>query len=54
VACKFVIGGGKKTRQKYDPEMLKHFTVALSAAGLRVHGSRFRFWVLGLSLRFRV
>uniref|UniRef100_A0A7S0S9Q3 Uncharacterized protein n=1 Tax=Mantoniella antarctica TaxID=81844 RepID=A0A7S0S9Q3_9CHLO len=34
VACKFVIGGGKKTRQKYDPEMLKHFTVALSAAGL--------------------
>ena len=34
VACKFVIGGGKKTRQKYDPDMLKHLTQALSAAGL--------------------
>lgn len=34
VACKFVIGGGKKTRAKYDPDMLKHFTEALRAAGL--------------------
>ena len=34
VACKFVIGGGKKTRQKYDPDMLKHLTQALGAAGL--------------------
>ena len=34
VACKFVIGGGKKTRQKYDPDMLKHFTEALRGAGM--------------------
>ena len=34
VACKFIIGGGKKTRQKYDPDMLKHLTQALGAAGL--------------------
>ena len=26
VACKFVIGAGKKARQKYDPDMLKHIT----------------------------
>jgi hypothetical protein len=35
VACKFVIGGGKKTRAKYDPDMLKHLSEALRGAGLR-------------------
>jgi hypothetical protein len=34
VACKFVIGGGKKTRSKYDPDMLMHLTIALRAHGL--------------------
>ncbi len=34
VACKFVIGGGKKTRAKYDPDMLKHLSEALRGAGL--------------------
>lgn len=34
VACKFVIGAGKKARQKYDPDMLKHITEALRGAGL--------------------
>ncbi len=34
VACKFVIGGGKKTRSKYDPDMLKHFIEALRGCGL--------------------
>jgi hypothetical protein len=34
VGCKFVIGGGKKARGKYDPDMLKHFTEALRGAGL--------------------
>ena len=33
VGCKFVIGGGKKARGKYDPDMLKHFTEALRGAG---------------------
>eukprot|EP00227_Mantoniella_beaufortii_P017827 CAMPEP_0197591746 /NCGR_PEP_ID=MMETSP1326-20131121/13893_1 /TAXON_ID=1155430 /ORGANISM="Genus nov. species nov., Strain RCC2288" /LENGTH=115 /DNA_ID=CAMNT_0043157299 /DNA_START=82 /DNA_END=426 /DNA_ORIENTATION=- len=32
-ACKFVIGGGKKTRQKYDEGMLTHISVALRGAG---------------------
>ena len=34
VGCKFVIGGGKKARGKYDPDMLKHFTEALRGAGM--------------------
>ena len=34
VACKFVIGGGKKTRAKYDPDMLKYLSEALRGAGL--------------------
>ena len=34
VACKFIIGGGKKTREKYDPDMLKHLSEALRGAGL--------------------
>ena len=34
VACKFIIGGGKKTRAKYDPDMLKHLSEALRGAGL--------------------
>ena len=28
-SCKFVIGGGKKTRSKYDDDLLKHLTAAL-------------------------
>jgi hypothetical protein len=28
------VGGGKKTRAKYDPDMMKHLSMALSAAGL--------------------
>ena len=32
-SCKFVIGGGKKTRAKYDEELLKHLTSALRALG---------------------
>ena len=31
-SCKFVIGGGKKTRSKYDDDLLKHLTAALRAA----------------------
>ena len=34
IACKFVIGGGKKTRAKYDPDMLKYLSEALRGAGL--------------------
>ena len=34
VACKFVIGESKKTRAKYDPDMLKHLSEALRGAGL--------------------
>ena len=34
VACKFVIGGGKKTRAKYAPDMLKYLSEALRGAGL--------------------
>ena len=30
-SCKFIVGGGKKTRAKYDDELLKHLTAALRA-----------------------
>ena len=33
VGCRFVIGGGKKTRQKYDADMLKNMSFALKEAG---------------------
>ena len=32
-SCKFIVGGGKKTRAKYDDELVKHLTAALRARG---------------------
>jgi hypothetical protein len=32
-SCKFIIGGGKKTRAKYDDDLLKHLTGALRERG---------------------
>ena len=41
-SCKFVIGGGKKTRSKYDDDLLKHLTGGAARRSTRTTEGRAR------------